>query len=82
MRLPSWTQKQTMWDAVGYTPNAAQSPFHKCRSRRVLVAGGERAGKSFSVAKEVLTRVPFGSLFWILGPDYEQARAEFQYLAR
>lgn len=80
MRLPSWTQKQTIWRAVGYEPNAAQSPFHKCRSRRVLVAGGERAGKSFSVAKEVLTRVPFGSLFWILGPDYEQARAEFQYL--
>lgn len=80
MRLPSWKQKCIIWDAVGYSPNEMQAAFHRSQSRRVLVAGGERAGKSFSVAKEMLTRVPFGSLFWILGPDYEQARAEFQYL--
>lgn len=55
-------------------------PFHAARIRRILVAGGERAGKSFSVAKELLARLPFGRLFWILGPDYEQTRAEFGYL--
>ena len=80
MKLPTWAQKEIIWEAVGYRPNGEQAAFHRSAARRVLVAGGERAGKSFSVGKELLARLPFGKLFWILGPDYEQARAEFQYL--
>lgn len=78
--LPNWRQKLAVWEKVGYQPNEIQQTFHRCGSRRRLVAGGERAGKSFSVAKEVLALLPFTKLIWLLGPDYEQGRAEFQYL--
>lgn len=47
--------------------------------RLAIVAGGERAGKSFTAALYLTARAPFGDLFWLVGPDYEQARAEFQY---
>jgi len=47
--------------------------------RLKMVAGGERAGKSFITALFGTTRTPFGSLFWIVGPDYEQCRREFDY---
>jgi len=47
--------------------------------RLKLLAGGERAGKSFISALFGATRTMFGSLFWIVGPDYELARPEFDY---
>lgn len=45
----------------------------------MLVAGGERAGKSFTSALYAIVRIPYGKLFWFVGPDYEQAQAEFKY---
>jgi len=47
--------------------------------RKFLVAGGERAGKSFTAATYLTTRAPYGTLFWLVGPDYEQATPEFDY---
>lgn len=43
------------------------------------MAGGERAGKSYTSALYLITRIPYGRLFWLVGPDYEQATAEFDY---
>lgn len=48
-------------------------------ARLILVAGGERAGKSWVSGLFGATRTPFGRLFWIVAADYELARPEFTY---
>ncbi len=45
----------------------------------MLVAGGERAGKSYVSGLHLATRVPYGNLFWIVADTYELARPEFEY---
>lgn len=45
-----------------------------------MIAGGERAGKSYSAANELIARHHLGTLFWIVAPDYKLCRPEFQYL--
>lgn len=51
-------------------------------SRFMLVLGGERAGKSLVAAYAALTSMVVGeeTEYWIVGPDYRQARPEFLYL--
>lgn len=80
-RLPSLRQKQIIWQALGYEPNPTQLLFHVCNALRTQIVGGERGGKSYMVAKELATRVPFSQLIWMVGPDYEQTKPEFAYLA-
>lgn len=72
---------------LGYEPSPTQAAIHADPHRFKLVAGGERAGKSYSASHELRRRYPedavsFGTLkllYWLVGPDYEQARAEFGY---
>lgn len=45
-----------------------------------IIAGGERAGKSFLSAFDLVTRLPFGRRFWLVGPDYALPRIEFEYI--
>lgn len=45
-----------------------------------IVAGGERGGKSFVSATDLVTRIPWGREFWLIGPDYYLPRAEFEYI--
>jgi len=45
-----------------------------------MAVGGERGGKSIMSAADLATRLPWGSLYWLIGPDYYQPRAEFEYL--
>ena len=78
--IPDYRRKLKVWGRVGYEPTEEQGAIHRCRARHMLIAGGERAGKSYCVAKEVLARVPYCELVWLVGPDYEQARPEFEYL--
>lgn len=72
--------KEIAFGAVGYVPNPEQSKIHYDDSRLRLVAGGERSGKSFLSAKELYANAYLGGLYWIVGPDYEQAKAEFDYI--
>jgi len=44
------------------------------------VAGGERAGKSDTGAKKLLTRLTEGKLFWLVAADYGRTRAEYDYI--
>lgn len=69
------------WGSLGYFPNAAQKPIVDDDARIVLICGGERSGKSFTTAAMFLRRclVPDGR-FWIIGPDYEHSRKEFEYI--
>lgn len=53
--------------------------------RFVLIYGGERSGKSFSTVamlgkKLAPNKYPEERMYWIVGPDYMQSRAEFQVL--
>lgn len=51
-------------------------------SRFVQLLGGERGGKSLLAAIMMLTCLKVGEEgeYWIVGPDFFQPRAEFQYL--
>lgn len=71
-----------IWDVAGYTPSPEQMIAHLADVRQKLVSGGERGGKSKFTAMELLIWVAatLDGLFWLVGPDYEQARAEFQHL--
>lgn len=70
-----------IWKSRGYEPSTEQAEFHYSPARFRLVAGGVRAGKSMSTAMEChrYTATP-GGLGWLVAPDYEQARPEFDYL--
>lgn len=56
--------------------------WHSSDSRFMQVLGGERSGKSMLVAFLALTCMRVGEVgeYWIVGPDYNQPRAEFTYL--
>lgn len=71
-----------IWDRLGYRPSPEQLTAHLDSARVKLIAGGERAGKSYSAAMELINRcdVPHG-LYWIVGPTYELARPEYGYVA-
>lgn len=74
-------QRKFAWEWVGYVPSPEQRAAHLDEHRLRLVAGGERAGKSFSAAMELFPHaIGFKGLFWIVAPDYEQARHEFDYV--
>lgn len=75
------------WALLGFSPNPLQAEpirsfWDGCRF--LLICGGERAGKSFtSVGAAVSVMGPRedgqSQLYWIVGPDYMQPRAEFTY---
>lgn len=66
---------------VGYTPSREQWIAHQDPSRFKLVGGGVGGGKSYWLAREAdyYSWEPNG-LGWIIGPTYELARPEFDYL--
>jgi hypothetical protein len=72
------------FEQIGYDPHDGQRKVHEGNERIKLVAGGERVGKSVSVAAEETAEVLFsppGSLYWLVAATYELARAEFGYIA-
>ena len=76
------------WGALGYKPNTLQAEILRSvrdsGNRFFLICGGERAGKSItSVAAFFMLLDPLQEgdyTYWIVGPDYAQARAEFDYI--
>lgn len=76
----------------GYRPNAVQTPVlddFEQGARLQLICGGERSGKSMTAA--AVGGLDMGPRtdrmkherrrrYWIIGPDYRQARPEFQYI--
>lgn len=74
------TVRDLLWQRVGYRPTPAQLAAHDSEARIRLVAGGERAGKSRSAAMELFGRLLEGRLYWLVGPDYNLCRPEFDYI--
>lgn len=72
--------KQVNFEAVGYVPNAQQVPIHMSEAGIVMVSGGEGSGKSYVTAADVIGRNPFWRLGYFVGPKYESAHKECDYL--
>ena len=73
--------RRICWGVANYKPSAAQQAFHDDDSRLKLVAGGIRGGKSYSTAMDVLPDLLIDNgLIWIVGPDYEQCKPEWEYM--
>lgn len=63
------------------TVSRGQQEIHDCPARLVMVTGGVRAGKSQFLAMELLREIFVDNgLIWLVGPDYEQAKGEFDYM--
>lgn len=83
---PNVAQRKFLFEAAEYEPSPEQAAFHFLTDdaqdpvRFKLAVGGEQAGKSYSAAMELFSFLPWGELFWIVGPDYSQTHNEFNYL--
>lgn len=77
---PTIEERLHLWRLAGYTPSPRQWEAHMSPARKKLIAGGERGGKSYSAAMELIARHHLGELFWLVGPDYNLCRPEFKYL--
>ena len=78
--------KGLVFEAIGYQPEPAQGAVHLSPHLTKLGAGGERAGKSYTSAAELVAwvtddsvRLGPGRLYWVVGPSYEQCHREFDY---
>ena len=82
-RLP-YDAKVPIWKRMGYMPGDEQIAIHRDLSNILLIAGGWRAGKSVVVAAEAVPHclVPSDKPYLgaLIGPTYEEPRAEFDYM--
>ncbi len=69
-------------NALGVNLSPEQEAIFSSLSRNILVAGGERGGKSFIGALILVTRfICFGGdLFWLVGGEYEACRGEWDHI--
>jgi len=79
-RWPTWRQKKRVFDALGYKPQGRQLEAHRSKARIILVAGGERAGKSRFTAMEIMARLPWCKRVALAAQEYDETRAEAQYI--
>lgn len=80
-RWPLYVQKQEIFNRLDYTPYPLQEPVHHSEARVIQIVGAEGGGKSFVAAKEVVSRIPWCKLVYLVGEEYENAIREFDYLA-
>ncbi len=84
MKRLDMAAKAPIFELMGYEPHDIQSLVHADLSDTVLVAGGWRAGKSVTLAAEITPHLlipsPVEYLVVLIGPTYEEPRAEFEYI--
>uniref|UniRef100_A0A6M3K8G4 Putative terminase n=1 Tax=viral metagenome TaxID=1070528 RepID=A0A6M3K8G4_9ZZZZ len=78
--MPTESQIKLILDKLERNLSPEQERIIFCPNREILVAGGERAGKSFVSATKLLVNLFYGRLFWLVAADYERTRAEFVYI--
>ena len=90
LKTPTWEAKKLIWSRVksgtaqitnGYKPLYSAKKAHQANTRAIGVSGGWRAGKSLFSAMEGIAWLPYASLIWIIGKDYDMTRQEFIYLS-
>jgi len=78
--VPNQEQQKYIFSQLGYVPTKEQWAIHLDKHRIRLVAGGERSGKSFSSAMDLVSRMFEGELYWLVAQDYLRTSAEFRYI--
>ena len=76
--------RKAILSTIGFDTWPEQDEILDHTARIRLVAGGERAGKSFLGALSVISRLDefeSGDIVWLVARDYERTRAEWNYLA-
>ena len=71
--------RKALLTTVGYGTWSEQDEILDHDARIKLVAGGERAGKSFLGALSIISRLDefeSGDICWLVARDYERTRAE------
>ncbi len=77
--MPNNQQIDFILSDIKFTPTPEQEPIIHCQNREIQVAGGEQSGKSYLSAAFLITRMPFGKLFWLVAADYDRTSREFEY---
>lgn len=74
--------RTTMDITLNETQAAIAKWWFESPARMCLILGGERAGKSFLAAFLAMASLNIDKPgeYWVVGPDYQQARQEFLYL--
>jgi len=75
-----WGERRLILSRLSLQPNSLQEKILQDDHRLRLVAGGERAGKSVVSSLDLVSRLPWGETYWLVGPDYTLPRAEFEYV--
>ncbi len=78
--LPNNTQRDLVFQKLGYEPSSEQRKVHESDARFRLVSGGIQSGKSYLAANELLSRFYEGTLFWLVAQDYNRTSAEYRYI--
>ena len=76
--------RKALLQTVGIETWEEQDEILDHPARIKLVAGGERAGKSFLGALSIISRLDEfvdGDIVWLVAADYERNRAEWNYLS-
>lgn len=74
-------ERAVFFKTVAYKPTKLQEGIFASDARVKLISGGERGGKSRTGAEFLASEAAVDSgLYWIVGPDYEQAKPEFLYI--
>lgn len=83
-RRLSWERKKLVYDQLGVTFFPPQRAVLENADDVVLMfAGGIGCGKSMIAALNLLPECLIGGRrFWLVGPDYDQARSEFNWLLK
>ena len=72
--------RKAILSTIGFDTWPEQEKILDHTARIKLVAGGERAGKSFLGALSVISRLDefeSGDIVWLVARDYERTRAEW-----
>ena len=76
--------RKAILSTIGFDTWPEQDEILNHKARIKLVAGGERAGKSFLGALSIISRLDefeAGDICWLVARDYERTRAEWNYLS-
>lgn len=91
-RRPQWyagklgerviVDKAMLFEQLGYRPSEPACHAHASLAKIRVFSGGARAGKSRWAGYEMLPiLLTPDARIWIVAPEYEQARKEFEYIA-
>jgi hypothetical protein len=75
-----WALWKEFLPVVGLPLSPYQEEIVRCLNNKILVAGGEQAGKSWLAAAYTFCRLWHGKIYWLVGDDYSQTEREFDYI--